>query len=136
MNDDSLVAWKPQYSVNIEAIDRQHQGLVDLIRQLQEAMWEGRGQAFQRTLLDRLVDYTQVHFAFEEKLLQERAYESLAEHVEQHRMLTSQVRDLQQRMHEGKVISNASMMLFLRHWLIDHILEQDQKYARALNSVT
>jgi hypothetical protein len=48
MSGDSFVSWLPQYSLNIEAIDQQHQVLVMLLRQLQEAMWEGRGQAFQK----------------------------------------------------------------------------------------
>ena len=42
MRDTYFVSWKPQYSVHIDAIDRQHQALVAMIRELQEAMEEGR----------------------------------------------------------------------------------------------
>jgi len=41
MPDNYFVSWKPQYSVHIDPIDSQHQILVALARQLQEAMWEG-----------------------------------------------------------------------------------------------
>lgn len=131
---DHFVAWQPEYSVHIDAIDRQHQALVALIRQLQEAMWEGRGRAFLETLIDRLVKYTNGHLRFEENMLSEQAYESLAEHIEQHRKLTGQVLDLQQRILGGEAVSNASVVLFLRHWLTDHILQDDQKYARAFEN--
>ncbi len=131
MNDNYFVTWLPKYSVNIEAIDSQHQVLVGLIRQLQEAMSEGRGRAFQHGLAERLVDYTKQHFRFEEKLMSERGYELLADHMKQHRVLTDQVCELQQKIQNREAVSNASIMLFLRNWLTDHIMQHDQKYAQA-----
>jgi hemerythrin-like metal-binding protein len=133
MPDRHLVTWRPEYSVHIDAIDRQHRALVAMIRELQEAMEEGRGRAFQNTLIERLVVYTDVHFRFEEDLMSERGYESLAEHAEQHRLLTGQVVEFQKKIHDGGAVSNASLMLFLRTWLTDHIMQHDQKYARAFS---
>ena len=40
-----------------------------MIRELQEAMEEGRGRASQDTLIERLVAYAGVHFRFEEDLM-------------------------------------------------------------------
>jgi hemerythrin len=134
MPDNYLVTWLPEYSVNIEAIDKQHQVLVAMIRQLQDAMEEGRGRTFQHTLIGRLVAYTQVHFRFEEELMAEHGYASLAEHIAEHRLLTNQVLDLQQKIHDGGGVSNASLMLFLRRWLTDHIMQYDQAYARAFQA--
>jgi hemerythrin len=136
MRDNYFVSWKPQYSVHIDVIDSQHKVLVDLIRALQEAMWEGRGRAFQNTLIDQLVDYTRGHLRFEENMMSEDGYEFLAEHAEQHRLLTSQVCELQQQIHDGQAISNAYLMLFLRNWLLAHIMKHDQKFARALRTTT
>jgi hemerythrin len=136
MPDNYLVTWQDEYSVHINAIDRQHQVLVALIRELQDAMEEGRGRTFQRTLIDRLVAYSQGHFRFEEDLMSKHGYEALAEHVEQHRILMGQVEGLYERIHNGGSVSNAALMLFLRSWLTDHIMEHDQRYARALNIAT
>jgi hemerythrin-like metal-binding protein len=131
--DDYLITWLPEYSVNIQAIDKQHLVLVGLIRQLQEAMAEGRGRAFQHQLIDRLVEYTNHHFRFEEELMSKHGYELLAEHIEQHRALTNQVSELHQKIQSHEAISNASIMLFLRNWLTDHIMQHDQKYAQVCN---
>ena len=135
MSDNYLIAWQPEYSVGIDAIDRQHQALVDLIRQLQEAMQEGRGRAFQRTLIERLVAYTIGHFRFEEDFMRERGYESRAGHIELHRVMTNQVRELQRKIQDGEAVSNAALMLFLRSWLTDHIMQHDQAYARAFRAL-
>jgi len=134
MRDTYFVSWKPQYSVHIDTIDSQHKVLVALIRELQEAMWEGRGRAFQSTLIDQLVAYTRGHLRFEEEMMSENGYEFLAEHAEQHRLLTSQVCELQQKIHDGDAISNAYLMLFLRNWLLVHIMQHDQKFARTLKA--
>ena len=77
-------------------------------------MWEERGRAFQNTLVDQLVAYTDVHFRFEQDLMSEHGYPSLAERVEQ----------------------NASLVLFLRNWLLAHIMKHDQKFARTLKATT
>jgi hemerythrin-like metal-binding protein len=130
--DTHFMTWRPEYSVQIDAIDSQHKALVGLIRELQEAMEEGRGRAFQHTLIERLVAYVDKHFSFEENLMRERGYEGFAEHLELHRAMVSQVSKIQQTIQAGGAVSNASLMLFLRHWLTDHIMEHDQKYARAL----
>ena len=134
MRDTYFVSWKPQYSVHIDTIDSQHKVLVALIRELQEAMWEGRGRGFQSSLIDQLVAYTKGHLRFEEDMMSENGYELLAEHAEQHRLLTSQVCELQQKIHDGDAISNAQVMLFLRNWLLVHIMQHDQKFARALRA--
>lgn len=136
MPDKYLIDWQPKYRLGIEVIDTQHRALVALIRQLQEAMEEGRGRAFQHTLIERLVTYTIGHFRFEENLMRQHGYESLAEHTEMHRVMTSQVRELQQKIHDGGAVSNAALMLFLRTWLTDHIMTHDRMYAQAFNSKT
>jgi len=46
-----LIEWKPAYSIGIAPIDSQHQLLVSIIRNLQEAMLEGRAKEVVITLL-------------------------------------------------------------------------------------
>ena len=135
MTDDQLLTWQPEYSVHIDSIDRQHQALIGMIRQLKEAMWEGRGQEFQRTLINRLVTYVGVHFEFEQQLLAKMGCATLAEHTALHQTLTNQVLDLQKRIHESGAVSNASLMMFMRHLLTDHILGRDRPDFAALQSV-
>jgi len=136
MRDDYFISWQPEYSVHIDAIDRQHQALVALIRQLQEAMAEGRGRTFQDKLIEQLVIYTNEHFRFEEGFMGENGYDSLGEHIEQHRLLKSQVSELQRRIHDGEAVSNPSLILFLRNWLTEHIMQHDQKFSLALRGKT
>ena len=61
--------WKREYSVGIGSIDGQHQNLFAIARELYAAMGAGQGKTAVGRILDRLIHYTSVHFAHEERLM-------------------------------------------------------------------
>jgi hemerythrin len=69
-----MFEWKSDYAVNIPSIDAQHQGLFAIGRELYAAMSTGQGKTVMRRILDRLVQYTAMHFAHEERLMQMHGY--------------------------------------------------------------
>jgi hemerythrin len=121
--------WKPQYSVQITTIDGQHQNLFRIAAELYAAMSAGQGKAALSRILDRLVQYTQVHFAYEERLMRLCDYPDLAAHCAQHQALTRQVLAFQTDYDSGKVAMTVQLFTFLKDWLQKHIAETDQKYA-------
>ena len=64
-----MFEWSNNYSVGIGSIDAQHQNLFAIARELHAAMTAGQGKASLARILDRLVQYTAVHFAHEERLM-------------------------------------------------------------------
>ena len=82
-----LFPWRVEYSVGFPDIDAQHKLLLRLTNGLQEAMYEGRGREVLAKILDDLVNYTETHFTFEERLMLERGYSKLAEHHAEHEVL-------------------------------------------------
>lgn len=124
-----MFEWNPRYSVQIGSIDAQHQTLFQLAEQLYVAMSAGRGKSALARILDRLVQYTTVHFAHEERLMRLHDYPDLAAHKAQHDELTRQVRQFQADFNAGKTTMTVQLMHFLRDWLTGHIAGSDQKYA-------
>lgn len=129
----SAFAWKEAYSVHVNALDRQHRQLFDMISELNEALAAGKGNEVVGKILDRLVDYTMSHFAAEEKLLERYGYAGLAEHRAKHQELAARVEGLVQEFKAGNQGVSVSLMLFLRSWLKDHILGTDKLYSEYLN---
>lgn len=127
-----LIEWQPDYSVNIPSIDKQHQYLVTVIRQLQEAMLEGRARDFIGHVFEEMNLYTKFHFQFEEDLLEKHQYPELPGHHGRHAELIDQLHGLAQQHAEGKLNAGAPVMHFLRSWLLDHICECDKGYAAFL----
>jgi hemerythrin len=124
-----MFEWKPEYSVQIQAIDAQHQRLFALAGELHTAMSQGKGKAVLEQSLARLVDYTKVHFASEEQLMAKHSYPQLAGHKAQHEQLTAQVMDFQRKFRNGGTTLTVSLMTFLKNWLEHHIIGTDRQYS-------
>jgi hemerythrin len=124
-----MFEWKAEYSVGIASIDGQHQNLFALARELYSAMSSGHGKSAVRPILDRLVQYTKVHFGHEERLMVQHNYPDLAEHKKQHDALTKRVVEFQADYEAGKVAMTIQLLQFLKTWLEHHIRESDGAYS-------
>src|SRR4051794_35003410 len=90
-----MFEWKKDFATGIGSIDAQHQSLFAIGRELYAAMSEGQGRAVIGRILERLVQYTTVHFAHEERLMKLHGYPDFAAHKAQHDALVKQVLALQ-----------------------------------------
>jgi hemerythrin len=124
-----MFEWKSEYSVQIGSIDGQHQNLFRTAGELYAAMSAGRGKPALGKILDRLTQYTAVHFAYEERLMRLHDYPDLAAHREQHEALTKQVMAFQADFQAGRATMTVQVLYFLKDWLEKHIAGSDQKYA-------
>jgi hemerythrin-like metal-binding protein len=124
-----MFEWKPQYSVQIPAIDAQHQRLFALAADLHLAMAQGKGKAILGQALANLVNYTKQHFADEEQFMRKHNFPEADAHKKQHEKLTEQVIDFQKQFANQKACMTVDLMIFLKTWLENHIARSDQKYA-------
>lgn len=124
-----LFAWKEDYSVGIAEIDRQHMELIGMITDLHDAMMQGRGGTVLETILERLVDYTKVHFKTEEDYFKKYAYPQAAEHIAEHEKLVADVERFNRDYLGHKAILSVDLLDFLSDWLTDHIIGSDKLYA-------
>lgn len=122
-----LVVWVPEYSLNVPEIDDQHRKLIEIIRSFQEAMLEGQASSALSEILRKMHIYTEVHFALEERLMEQTGYPDLAEHREAHHRLAEQVAAYQDKFDSGQAIPSVQLMIFMRDWLTSHILAMDKK---------
>ena len=124
-----MFEWNPSFSVEIGSIDAQHQNLFRIARELYAAMTAGQGKAALAKILDRLVQYTAVHFAHEERILRLNDYPDLLAHQAEHQSLTRQVLQFQADYQAGRSAMTVQLLQFIRDWLEKHIKESDQRYA-------
>ena len=129
-----MFEWKPEYATKIGSIDAQHQKLFALGRELYAAMSAGQGRAVLARILDRLVQYTNVHFAHEERLMQLYKYPDFAAHKAQHDALVKQVVAFQQEYAAGRVAMAVQVLQFIKDWLGSHINHSDQAYTECMKA--
>jgi hemerythrin len=128
-----LIKWSENLSVGIAEMDRQHQKLIDLINQLNDAMSQGKGKEALGKTINGLLDYTKTHFAAEEKLMGQHGYTGLDEQKGAHKKFIDKVAAYKLQFENGKVGLTIEMMNFLSDWLKGHIVVEDKKYGSYLN---
>ncbi len=132
VNSKEFIKWGDQYSVNVNTIDSQHKKLVTLINQLHNAMSSGKARDVQAGILNQLINYTQKHFSYEEKILKESNFPGYLAHKFEHDNLTKKVIAFQKELLDGNTSISIELMQFLKKWLVNHILETDKKYSEHL----
>ena len=100
----SLFAWKDSYGIGVPEIDVQHRRLFALADELHEALNKGRGKDVLQEVLRRLVEYTQAHFATEERLMQRCGYPDIPAHKAQHEEFVRKVSLLEREFQAGKTM--------------------------------
>lgn len=129
-----MFEWHNEFSVQIGSVDAQHKTLFAIANELYTAMMAGHSKLVMARILDRLVQYTKVHFAHEERLLRQHHYPEFAAHKAEHDALTAKVLKFQADFQEGQVAMSVQLLQFLRTWLETHIKGSDQKYSPFLRA--
>jgi NNP family nitrate/nitrite transporter-like MFS transporter len=127
-----LISWDDEFSVGIEAIDRQHTRMLSLINQIDEVIQQGGTYEMFAPVLDDLIDYTIQHFAHEEKLLEENHCPDIDKHKKSHVRLRGELLNWQEKVTDAAPEEMREHMFFLRIWFPGHILNVDKRDAEYL----
>lgn len=130
----SLLTWNNLFSVGVKEIDNQHKKLVAIANRLNDAMKDGVGKDVLATILADLLAYTESHFAFEERLMDQYNYPLSPQHKAEHRELVKTVGEFSRQLEKGEAELTSGVMNFLRDWLSRHIMNSDKMFGRDLNS--
>jgi hemerythrin-like metal-binding protein len=132
--DRRRVDWKDEYSVGIESIDQQHKKLINLINMLQTSVDYSTGEAFEQECLAAVVDYTKIHFVYEEGLMSKYGYPDFEAHKAQHQKMIDKVEELLAEYEKDPESAMKNALDFLKQWLIKHINGTDKQYSEFLVS--
>lgn len=124
--------WTPQLSVGLESVDRQHRLLIGYINELSDAVDDGRSHASLQKVLERLRNYTKVHFAYEEAMFKVYRYEEANDHAHAHHAFVRMIEECETRQAKGEASVAADLRKHLKTWLAEHIRIEDKAYAVVL----
>jgi hemerythrin-like metal-binding protein len=130
----TLIVWSDSLAVGVADIDSQHQKLVQLINGLHDHMLKGDAHDIMQKVLDRVIQYTVMHFQMEEGLMAKYGYPHSPTHKREHADLTRHAIELQQKLMSGNARITMETMTFLRDWLQNHILKTDKLLGAHLQS--
>lgn len=129
----ALFEWTQEMSVGIDVIDADHQLLVSLINQLDDAVKDGQPQKTTGSVLNVLYDYTDFHFDREERMMDAVGYPDLENHKQTHKALKDKVLEIRDSYAGGSTDGiEDEVMTLLKDWLKEHIMGRDRLYQAAM----
>lgn len=130
------INWSPEYAVGIAEVDAQHHALLDMINALSAVIGTAQEVDTTREMLGRLSDYTHFHFALEERLMGETNIDPnfLTRHRGEHAYFIGVLKDFTADFVRGKGRISTSLLEYLLHWLLHHIVVTDREMAKHLHS--
>jgi hemerythrin len=120
--------------VGHETVDREHQVQLGLVDALCTAVGKAGGETDIREILDRLLEYSRIHFLSEQLLMRLHAYPEYETHAVEHDRMIAAMEEIRQSWQEGRLESRREIIEALRHDLIGHIHRQDRELGRHLTS--
>ena len=129
----TLLTWDHTCAVGVRAMDDQHGILMDTVNELRQALVCGSGREQLSELLDRLIEFTRMHFWSEEQLMEQSGFPGLAEHRAEHHRMLAQMLQSAHRVQYGEGVRMRPLLCPLRDEYLDHIEELDRQYGPWLN---
>lgn len=111
-----------------ELIDSEHRAQIRLLELFEKSLAEGKEKDDLVIILDRLIEFTNLHFMSEEMHMQAHAYPGLGVHTKEHDMLLDQARKIQAAFNSDDRRMTGEELATLRRWLVDHIRTKDQAF--------
>ena len=137
---DFKFQWTKEMSVNHNILDEQHKQLFEKINSLLEAIVDGTANNMVEELVDFFERYINKHLAYEEQYLKDIGYPQIIEHQEQHSIFVNKYNELKNEVscenNEEKARLIINIENFMGSWLTNHILVEDQKYAKYIHKMT
>lgn len=127
-------AWQEAFELGVPVIDQDHKRILEHYHELYLSMREGRGQEDYERHMDFLMKYVEEHFEREERLQATSGYSEIERHKAMHQNFTLMVAQMIKEF-QLRGVTNRDLIrlnLFIKDWLLRHILIEDRKLAKHL----
>lgn len=130
-----IFPWSANFETGIPLIDEQHKKLVQLINKLTCSLSSRSEPSELNAIFAELADYAVYHFQSEEEIWHEFLPDDPweLEHKQTHGRFVEMIQNLRAA-DTGQSVERVieSIIKYLTHWLVYHILECDMRYAKAV----
>ena len=129
----TLLTWSHECIVGVQAMDDQHGILMDTLNELRITLLHGGDRRAICLQLERLIEFTHMHFQSEEQLLEQQAFPGLEAHRTAHRHLLAKLYTALEQINHDEAVHFSALLEFLPCWYLEHVEQLDQPYGMWLN---
>jgi len=129
----TFLTWSHECIVGVQAMDDQHGVLMDTLNELRILLLRGADRRDVSLQLERLIDFSQMHFQSEEHLLQQQGFPGTEDHRKAHHKLLARLYSALEKVNRDESVRLNSLLDFLPAWYLEHVEQLDQPYGTWLN---
>ncbi len=133
----SHIEFNDEMTLNIREIDEQHKKWIAIHNRLHDVLTTGSSKDVEKTAVETLQDmmeYSRIHFKFEEEYMHTIGYPGLIEHRRIHKDFDNRIYREYRQMLDGEIVLNSAIMKMIKTWLEEHIMQEDKKIAHYLET--
>lgn len=125
------ILWKVEYHIHVEHIDTEHKQLFDMAQkalEINSSIDQNLRNNELKTIISKLLMYTKVHFAHEQKYMKEIKYPELSAHITLHQNMVEKLTLLIKELNnlELREIEN-TLYTFIEEYFLHHIITEDKR---------
>lgn len=129
----ALIEWREEFRIGIPSVDYEHQELIALLNDLYANLVGQVDDLSVREFLGEIFARISAHFALEERVMRERAYDQFEEHKADHEALLDEIRDIMDESEEVDAsLLGESFGQRLQRWFTNHFKTHDARLHRQL----
>ncbi len=128
----SLIHWREEFSVGVDAVDHEHREMIELINELDDAMAKDAEHTDVIKSLGEIYARIAAHFALEEKIMRDARYSALEPHKQDHELLLDELTDVIDSVDADGRYDRDDLSRTLDRWFSDHFRVHDAKLHREL----
>ncbi|MBN9001561.1 MAG: hemerythrin family protein [Rhizobiales bacterium] len=129
-----LIPWKDSYSVGVADIDYEHREMIDLINDLHERLADKADDLDASAFLGKIFQAISLHFALEERFMQEHGYDQFRQHKNAHERLLDEIRDIMDDYEAAPERASIELSRQLDLWFTDHFKTHDARLHHRLGN--
>ena len=126
------ILWRDSMSVGNDLSDRDHRYLLCYINTIELALQTPEEKDILDGAMKQLYEYALGHFQREEMIQSKISYPGLQKHRIEHKELLKQLNEIKTSIEKNNdpkdlIERSSDTINFLRHWLLDHVLQKDKQ---------
>jgi hemerythrin-like metal-binding protein/PAS domain S-box-containing protein len=123
-----ILRWNSSYSIELNIIDQQHKKWIEFINILYKSYKSNAKKKDISENISKLLDYTDYHFGFEEKYIEDFSCGNLENHKKEHAGFVTNIKKYKALHDEGNPEAAYKLIIYLNKWVINHIHTEDKRY--------
>ncbi|NQV61083.1 MAG: hemerythrin family protein [Alphaproteobacteria bacterium] len=124
----TFIAWQAEFETGIGSIDFEHQEMVELLNQLYDELDRDPDGSAIEAFLGEVFANISAHFALEEKIMRDTAYDEYRLHKQDHEQLLDAIRDIMDDHHKGDFGDVPDLLSGrLKKWFEEHFRNFDAR---------